>query len=72
MRDHQCCSLWGPAHNIYRPRGAGTMVHKALGREEARQIVFLVKMSTAMSIRMGRMSKKGTGQSSLIEDLLER
>lgn len=49
------------------------MVHKALGREEARQIVYLVKMSIAMSVRMGKMSKKkGTGQRSLIEYLLER
>lgn len=75
MRDHQCCSLWGPAHNIYRLRGAGIMVHKALGREEASQLVYSVKMSIAMStsIKMGGMSKKkGIGQKSLTEYLLER
>lgn len=51
------------------------MVHKAMGREEARQVVYSVEMSIAMStrIRMGGMSKKkGIGQRSLIEYLLER
>lgn len=65
MRNRQGCSLWGSAHNIYRPRGVGFMVYKVSGGEESTQRAYLVETSVSMSIRMGRMGKKGTGEKKL-------
>lgn len=56
MTNHQCCSSWSSAHNIYYPGEWGFWFIKC--QVGGINPVYLAEMSISVSIRMGRRSEK--------------